>query len=90
MLTPRPLMITCPTCGHRGRYTLQPAEDTPLLAILHCDTTEGGCDTPFAVEVRLRVEVTVNTCRLALPSTTRPDALVEVQTLPEPEDEIPF
>jgi len=86
----RHILVTCPNCGHPDRYILEPLEETPLVAILSCEPDEGGCDTKFAVEVRLHVEITVSTCRLALPSTQRPDALLELQTLADPEEEIPF
>lgn len=86
----RHLTIGCPNCGTQCSVPLEPAEDTPLLAIVHCDREYGGCDTPYAVEVCLHVTVEVHTCRLALPSATRPDAMVEVETRAESEDEIPF
>jgi len=86
----RHLTITCPNCGTEGRVTLEPAEDTPLLTIVHCDAAEGGCDTPYAVEVRLHVTIEIHTCRLALPSATRPDALTDLTTLEEPEKEISY
>ena len=70
----RLLMIVCPTCGHEGRYSLELTEGAPQVRLLWCNGEEGGCEVPFAVEVRLRVEIDYSTCRLALPSTQRPDA----------------
>ncbi len=75
MATIRYLTIPCPTCGHVGRYGLEPTEYRPLVTLVSCCGEEGGCETPFAVEVRLRVEIEYSTCRLALPSTTPRDCL---------------
>jgi hypothetical protein len=69
---------------------LEPTEHAPLVTLVTCDGEAGGCDTPFAVEVRLTVQIDYSTCRLALPSTVRPDALTELPTLCDPEPEIPF
>jgi len=85
----RTLEIPCPTCGRVWPYNLSPTEHSALVTILFCDLGDGGCDTHFAAEVRLYVTVEVHTCRLALPSATRPDAIVEVETLVEPEEEFP-
>ena len=85
----RTLLIACPTCGRVWPYNLALTEDSPLVTLLFCDRADGGCDTHFAAEVRLYVTVEVHTCRLALPSATRPDAIVEVETLVEPEEEFP-
>lgn len=65
----RSLKIPCPACGYVGYYYLEPTEQAPLVELVHCGSKEGGCDVPFAVEVRLDVQVTVSTCRLTLPST---------------------
>jgi len=82
--------IACPICAHVGRYSVDPNEHSPLVTLLYCDVEQGGCDRQFAVEVCLHVRVEVHTCRLTLPSTTVTDALVELSTLPEPDDEIPY
>ena len=86
----RSIEIPCPCCGHQNRYRLEPSEGSPLLEIVRCDPDAGGCDTAFAVEVTLRVEVSVSTCRLALPSTTVQDALQDITQMAEPEADIDF
>ena len=82
----RDIPLTCPTCGYARPYALEPTEDRPLLTLVTCPS----CATPFAAEVRLTVTVATYVCRLALPSTRRPDALDEVQTLPADEDDLAF
>jgi hypothetical protein len=79
----RHLTIPCPNCGHVGRHMLEPTEHAPLVTLVWCDAEFGGCDLPFAVEVRLRVEVEYSTCRLLLPSTTQSDCLAEAERLPD-------
>jgi hypothetical protein len=86
MLLVRDIDILCPLCGYQTSYRLEPTEERPLVSLVRCQS----CAKPFGVEVTLTVTVTVQTCRLALPSATPPDALVELETLREPEEEIPF
>jgi hypothetical protein len=86
----RLLLMLCPVCGHAGRYTVTPREEAPLVMLLSCNVEEGGCGTTFAAEIRMRVEVDYSTCRLELPSLAVQDALQEIETLQEPEPEIPF
>ena len=62
----RHIPLACPTCGHQGRYALEPTEDRPLVALVRCE----ACATPCGVEVRLTVTIETSVCRLALPSTT--------------------
>ena len=75
MAMQRHLMIPCPSCGQVGRYLLEPTEQAPQITLLWCPDEEDGCGLSFAVEVQMRVEITVSTCRLTLPSTTREDCL---------------
>lgn len=82
----RHLMITCPTCGQVGRYALEPTEHAPLVTLVRCQVEEGGCKVQFAVEIRMRVEIEYSTCRLTLPSTRRPDCLMEAEQLAEAAD----
>jgi hypothetical protein len=85
MGTVRPLHIPCPSCGHVVRYLVEPTEHVPQITLLWCPDDEGGCGLPFAVEVRMRVEITYSTCRLTLPSTTRDDCLEDLTTMPGPD-----
>lgn len=82
----REIQLTCPTCGSPSGYSLKPTEDRPLVTLVTCR----ACATPFGVEVRLTVTVATSVCRLGLPSTTRLDALDDIQTLPEPEEDLAF
>jgi hypothetical protein len=79
----RHLTIPCPSCGHVRRYMVEPTEYVPQITLLWCPEDEGGCGLPFAVEVRMQVEITYSTCRLTLPSTTRQDGMEDLTTLPD-------
>jgi len=79
----RHVEILCPACGHQGRYLCEPDEHAPDVKVVWCDTEVGGCGTPFAIEVSIKVEMSSSTATLALPSARRQDALETMATLEE-------
>ena len=66
----RHITIACPHCGQTGNYPVDAEENAPTVALVHCDRDQGGCDAPFAVEIRIAVTVDYRTCALRFPPTT--------------------
>jgi hypothetical protein len=71
-MSQRRIEIVCPSCGHVRPHILKAQENIPTVQLVTCESDSGGCGRPFAVEVRLTVQIEYSTCRLMLPSTQAP------------------
>lgn len=50
--------FACPYCGHANKIAV---DDISGWQVMYCDSEAGGCDEPFAVHYRIKVDAECHT-----------------------------